>query len=241
MVDRYVGLRCAQPNLHPAYTYVGGAKMFDKSIKAFSLFECMVAMTLSTFLMLALIKVVLYFKASQQSQEAWAKLMQEGYYLSAYFLPRLATVGDAYCNNLKKPDHFVEGYSAGHYPHYLSEQNKVKGDLIVLTRCENQDGSFQFKQRAYYVSLTERRNAKGQIISALYEKPIDGPRIELEEGVAAMRIDYVINNRESYSADQVTDWSKLVGVNLHFILSSASVSSMVIQRPWDVYVALRSR
>jgi len=213
----------------------------------FSLLEVVLGLALSALLILGLIKLMLSFEASYRLQKAWLKMHQEAYFLSSYLLPRMARAGFSCEGSLNTP-FVVQGYEAGHLPHFITSAQKVRGDVVVIGLCARYEGRLQFKQFAYYVGETTRSNQQGQFIRVLYEKALDGNRIELEEGVQALTMEYGLKSETGalsyYPASKITDWTQVVSLNLNFVLGSIepvliNSKKQFLLKPWKIYVYLR--
>lgn len=214
----------------------------------FSLLELMCALALSALLVFGLIRVNREFQEAYNLQKAWLKVEQEAYFLSSYLLPKIARTGFSNCDASIQNEFIIQGYDHNHLPGFITEAEKVQGDVLVLALCIPFEGRQQFKQLAYYVGETNRRNKAGERVRAFYEKPLGGHRIELEEGIRTLKMVYGLGSKNGeiqyYPASLVADWDQVVSVKLNFSLASVESVLMdrkkqLLEKPWVIYVALR--
>lgn len=98
----------------------------------------------------------------------------------------------------------------------------------------------EYFTNSYFISKTDRNNADGSKLYALYVKDIHGRKEELVEGICNMRILYSILKDEqifNVSESQVADWSLVRGVS--FSLELNSVGKFHLKKEFYLYVALR--
>lgn len=94
----------------------------------------------------------------------------------------------------------------------------------------------RFEMNSYYVGKTNRRRVDGIAIFALYREDSRQYRSEVVEGVDKMQIHYTINQQGTIAditADEVSDWSKVVGVAVDLEVSAGS-----LHKTWHSYISL---
>jgi type IV pilus assembly protein PilW len=92
----------------------------------------------------------------------------------------------------------------------------------------------------YFIGQTKRKDTHGHYIEALYKKDISGHKSELVEGVSALTIRYtVVENKKIMDlvADEVNDWSSVVGVSLQ--LEFSTLNNFLLKKTEYTYVRLR--
>jgi hypothetical protein len=92
----------------------------------------------------------------------------------------------------------------------------------------------------YLVKKTGRVHKNGVAISALYARNTDNRLQEWVAGVDAMQVHYAVTNQNQLaivSAAQVSDWMRVVGVQIKLLLSATKDD--VLHKTAYVYIALR--
>jgi Tfp pilus assembly protein PilW len=115
--------------------------------------------------------------------------------------------------------------------------------FMPLSRTYHADAEVgRFEINAYFISQTDRFDALGQPINALYIKQGESAKKELVEGIDSMEIMYDISEegqRIKVSSNELTDGSKVTGVSIKMIFSSLDVVSL--QKTDYLYVALQNK
>jgi type II secretory pathway pseudopilin PulG len=129
----------------------------------------------------------------------------------------------------------------------IDEVETINHTMQKITSTESllkqygQDATLHhIKIKTYFISDTGRQDPKGMMIRALYVKEQQQHRLELIEGIQDMQIKYDVNNNNrlvSVSADQIVDWSAVLGVSMQFTFSS--LNGFPLQEKWNIYTALR--
>jgi competence protein ComGC len=97
----------------------------------------------------------------------------------------------------------------------------------------------QYDQNSYFIGKTDRFDAKGDAIYALYHQDSHAKKMELVEGVNKMKIKYaVLKNNElvEHPIEEITDWSKVRGVAIEWVFASLNASTM--EKTEYEYIAL---
>lgn len=213
-----------------------------KGRQGFTLIEFLCASFLSGLLMMMLTQVFLSVKQFYRLEKAESELQQQAYFLSSYLIPRVMRAGFSPCesgDDFLKPELAVQGYEHDQLPNFITQKDKVRGDVLLIGLCSEFEGRQQFKQFAYYVGETNRRDERGHSVNAFYEKPLSGDRIELEEGVQSLSLKYGVKGGRALvyqSADTIKEWSQVSAVDFHFELASLNA---LVHSPWNIYVHLR--
>lgn len=84
----------------------------------------------------------------------------------------------------------------------------------------------------YFVAKTNRNNGQRKFIDALYEQDFYLYKNEIVEGIQQMQISYVVQTSD-IDAKNIGDWSKVIGVNIKFLVSYTPFS-----KPWYLYANL---
>lgn len=190
--------------------------------------ELMLATALALFLLTGLIELFLSSKRSWDLQQAIVHLQDNARYAGHFVNQEIRMAGYAACEAsppFTKPEAAIIGYGQILPP---SLQGKVvKGtDSIVVGRCHLENGKEQFKQYAYFISPTSRKNKLGKSIIGLYEMPIGSSKHELVPNIENMKIIYGMKTSDhkniAYyaSADKIIDWHLVGAVKIEFSLSS---------------------
>lgn len=236
--------------------------------KGVTLIELMLAISLAFVLALGLSALYISLKNNYNLQQGYARIQESARFLTVFLTQRITMAGLATCqSNGGAPvlASSVWGYDSEHSPDNMQEEIKPGTDAVAIDGCVNNTSKTQdlhLVNMTYFVGDTHRLNSQGEKIYALYQKPSDGDREELVQGVSQLKIQYALRddtgkNVASYeSAQNVNNWSKVVAVNFSLVLDSVEPvihqpQSYYFQRqlivpqdhlfyqPWSVYVALR--
>lgn len=91
----------------------------------------------------------------------------------------------------------------------------------------------------YAIHPTSRTNTVGKLISALYLQNIKNRNNELIEGIDALEMKYTIIHAGAImtvNADQISDWSALIGV--HIALTVSAANFLPLKKIWYGYAVL---
>lgn len=219
----------------------------------FSLLEITVALALSSFLLLVLLQVYLSVKTTALLQEGLARMQENGRYASFLLTQQIHQAGYAGCiqTGLSKPDNAIQIYSSSKPPDFLSGQNLVvNADILVIKTCEGRAEQQEFTTVAYYIAKTKQSNSSNLISTALYQKIINQPALEIIPGIENMRI-----RTDSETKDQAI---AIRGVEIHLLLNSMQAvlpqpstyqflgnsfrsQDKLLRREWVIYAAARQR
>lgn len=209
----------------------------------FSLVECLVVLTLSALLIIALLKVVLILQKTQHQVNQIEDLSQRGRYL-AYYVDH-----DWSLKKITAQVHPLRKLSK-------SWQRQIKaGSNLLLLQQNTLEGIHKI---AYFIGHSRRRDAHQAKIYALYKKRDGGRRFELIRGIIAMRLSYLYrhNNQLQFApVAAIKDWSHVVMIKAQFLLQSMGQQPVVnshyyfcgkkrlnhshyIIQPWTVYVPI---
>jgi Tfp pilus assembly protein PilW len=106
------------------------------------------------------------------------------------------------------------------------QNNKLRGTNNTITISDN----------TFLIESTARRDSSGIGIKALYAINKAGRKTELVEGVNAITFAYTVKSNKhliTLLADQVRDWSSVVGVSVQFKLYH-----FPFNKPWNAYIAV---
>jgi hypothetical protein len=137
----------------------------------------------------------------------------------------------------------------------------LSGDVVIISDCQSAEifivknvsvyGQVQHLQSAtplvkkynetaavsfFEINTLLVKNTGREHVNALYELNLHQRKAELVEGIDEILFSYDViqdNNSLTLSADQITDWSLVVGINVDI-----TVSHFPLTRHWKMYVAL---
>lgn len=98
----------------------------------------------------------------------------------------------------------------------------------------------EYVANTYNIQKTDRKNADGTILYALYMIDIHGHKNEIAEGISDMKISYSVLDNDhliNFSASQIIDWSMVRGVTIAFLLNS--LNSFSYKSQVFIYAAKR--
>lgn len=87
----------------------------------------------------------------------------------------------------------------------------------------------------YYVGDTQRKNAKGRLIYALYSTDLNGRTLELVEGVEKIEIffgSFTEGALDYQKAQEISDWSAIVSVRIKALLNTIEDTEPIITKWW---------
>lgn len=235
------------------------------SQKGYSLIEVMLACSLGLFLMLGLIQLYLSVHKNFQFIVAVNQLQENARFASHFLEQTIRVAGDASCD---KSLAFVDSSQAIHgyqqsLPYFLLGKVVKNTDSLVIGACRTENAQLEFRQYAYFIGKTTRKNKLAEPILALYELYEGGAKRELVADIESMKIRYGIatsdgKNIEAYlPATQVQDWSQVKVVEVALLLKSENPiltkantyllgeqvfpPSRALRKEWNITVGLRER
>jgi type IV pilus assembly protein PilW len=241
-----------------------------KFTAGFSLLELLVASALTTLVISGLLTIYLSVKLNSNRQQVLMELQDAARFLQTFLSWRIRQAGFTGCVNGKEPvnqDQAIVGYDSGHLPPALQNQVVSGTDALIINSCVSESQISQNSKlvaMAYFIGDTHRTNRQGHSILGLFQKPLDGSdREELADGVEQMQIQYGVdvgsgNSLAYYTAPQVSDWSKVRGVEINLLLNSVdevlkkpqsyyfhgqttTASDLLLRKSLNLYIALRER
>lgn len=230
-----------------------------------SLVEAMLASTLGLFLTFGFIQVYLSVQKTYQLQQAIIQLQENGRFAVHFLQSAIRNAGYAACI----PDVFVHkeeairGYTHA-LPVFLQNKNVKKNtDVVQVGACTTQENKTIFAHHFFFIGATERKNALGNTVYALYTALEPHPKNELVSGIEEIQIRYGVVQEETdpdiaayVSADAVEDWKKVRAVKIAVLLTSdfpiltqpepytfagkTFPADRFLHRTWYTYVYLRN-
>lgn len=229
----------------------------------FSLVEMMLAQALALFLIIGLIQIYLTVEKTFHVQQAIMQMQENGRFAVHFLREHILIAGNANCDSSKSfvnTDLAIKGY-AHELPVFLRGKVAKNTAVVVIGHCETQDNITSFKQRAFFIGATSRKNKSGKTTYALYEMPIGNNKRELVSDISDMQISYGVatedgkNILEYLPADAVLNWKKIKSVSIALLLDSEFPilskpepyrfagkifsKDRFLHREWDVYITLR--
>lgn len=231
-----------------------------------SLVEVMLASALGLFLTFGFIQVYLSVQKTYHLQQAIIQAQENGRFAMHFLYAAVRTAGYANCdpeNSFVKTDKAIMGYRQN-MPAFLKNKNVKKNtDILQIGACILQNNKTTFEQSFFFIGATERKNALGNTIYALYTAPSNNTRSELVSGIENMHITYGVVQEKTdpdiaryVTADAVEDWEKVRAVKIALLLSSdfpvltqpesymfaetAFPADRFLHRSWYGYIALRN-
>ncbi|MBS0350284.1 MAG: PilW family protein [Proteobacteria bacterium] len=228
--------------------------------KGFNLLEWLVASFISAMVIAGLTSVYLGIKNTYVRHQVVIDLQESARFALSFLNLRIRVAGYVGCQYPQNPiaSDAVTGYDSNSaLPPALQDQ-VIKGtDALVITSCVSNSQlseNTQLISMAYFIGDTNRKNSLGMPILALFQKPLDGDRVELVPGVEQMHILYGVKNEtegvlDYFSASQVTDWQKVIGMQIDLTINSIEpvftknngVQDLLLHKNWSTYITLRER
>lgn len=234
----------------------------------YSILELLIAGALGTIILAVLITIYSAIKASTNRQQFLLDLQDSGRYAQTVLNQRLRSAGFIGCTNPANPvdlSQGIIGYSSQNLPSQLQGQVVAGTDAVVVYSCQSNSqiaADASLVSMAYFIGDTGRLNQSGQPILALFQKPLDGDRLELVAGVEQMQIMYGVAANPAtdilayYSAAQMTNWQIVRSVQIDLLLNSVDPAltqpqtyyfqgqtvlpkDLLLHLPWSTYIRLR--
>lgn len=243
----------------------------NKQHKGFTLLELLIAMAISSLLMLGFSVVYISVKNNYRLQQGLSTVAESGRFATYLLNQRIRLAGFKDCNELSDDgvdqSQAIHGYDSENVPSWLHGQVVAGSDVVVIGSCVN-NTSFtqdnQFKLTAYYLGNTGRKNSQGKKILALYQKSKNEYRQELVAGLSQLKFTYGIGDESSgnivayQSVKQMSNWRKVKSVALEFLIDSVEPvlkrpqaytfnghsimpQDLLLYKPWSTYITLRER
>lgn len=234
-----------------------------KSQSGFSLIEVMLSTALGLFLIGGFIQIYLTVEKTFNLQQAITQIQENGRFAVHFLRERILMAGYEDCGaspSFVNADLAIQGYR-NTLPGFLQSKALTNTDSVVIGRCEVDGGVMQFKQVAFFIGATNRKNKLGKTIYALYEMPVGDDKRELVSGISHMKINYGVATLDGadvlqyLSADNVVDWKKIKAVDIALLLDSETPvlskpasylfagknfsPDRFLHRQWHTYIALR--
>ncbi len=235
----------------------------------FSLLELIIAGAISAFVTSGLIMSYVGIKGSYIQQNALLEMQDSGRFAVSILNERLRIAGWIGCVDPDNPVHqnqAVTGYDSDHLPDFLKNQVVPDTDVVVVYSCvanSHLSEDTKLLTLAYYIGDTGRKNAEGQPVLALFQKPSDGDRVELASGVERMKIMYGVNIAANlplqyFSVAQISNWEQVRGIQIDLLINSIDAvlkkplgyyyqnqfivpNDKMLHRAWNTYIDLRER
>lgn len=203
-----------------------------KHLTAFSLLELMLALVLSALLSVGLVTLYASIKRANQTASELATIQEQGRFVVDQLDARTRLAGDASCG---------EGTAINAADAIGGGINRY-GDVLRIGECLPYKGKRQFVLVDYFIDYTRRRDAQGNKIMSLYERPVGGRRVELAEHVVGLMVRYGVASEDHRNiahmlpAAAVKDWSLVRALDMGITLKAGHLTKL-----WHTYVALRER
>jgi prepilin-type N-terminal cleavage/methylation domain-containing protein len=201
--------------------------MTHHSCHGFSLIEVIVAMFLSSLLLLTIVALTADLTRHAKLQHMLADFLDRQRYLSFILPHRIRQAGLRSCvSDAHHASVAIEGFGSGKsLPRWLT-QRKSHTDALIVTGCQKYKGRSQYISMAYYVAKTSHRDWLGRSLYALYQKPYGGRREELVPGVEDLTINYGVRKNANNSVDHyvaakdVSSWDQVAIVSINIVMRS---------------------
>lgn len=230
-----------------------------------SLVEAMLACALGLFLISGFIQIYLAVQKTFTLQQAIVTIQENARFAIHFLNQDIRMAGYSGCDAttaLTNNDLAIHGYQ-NNPPDFYKGKVLKDTDSIVIGRCETENGKEVFKQLAFFIGATSRKNVLGKSVYALYVNPEGGDKSELVSNVDNMQIHYGIGSVDQQDvtqyllANQVTDWNNVRTVEISLLFSSPTPvlaqpeaytfadsvfpKDRFLHREWHTYITLRER
>jgi hypothetical protein len=196
------------------------------SDSGFSLFELLLAVSLSMGLILIISQGYLSLKKAYYMQQAIVEIQQNARISMLYLSRTLRMAGlntcQAVCSIIQQPLKLTDSYLVA----YLARTNKADSDVISIQSAEVYKGQCRKITTVFFIADTGRDNSLGTPIYGLYEKKGGSNRAELVENVVRLHVDYVEWMPSSatwseHNRNSVSDWRNVKAIDLELLFKSS--------------------
>lgn len=239
-----------------------------KKIAGYNLIEFLIAQLLAMILFASMLMSYLSMVNINQFQQVLQELTASVQFAAELLSERIRLAGYIGCANPNQPidqNQAITGYDSAHPPPEFHETLAPDTDAVVINSCvSNKDfnDDLTLTKMMYFIADTTRKNSKGQKIFALFQKPINGDRIELVAGVEKMKLNYGVISEDAntayFSASRIVDWNQVKSISMDLLFNSIepavrspqsyyfqgqqlSASDLLWRQPWSIYINLRER
>lgn len=222
----------------------------NRQFYGFTLIELLLALALSSLICVSLFDCVASIEILHQRQLAIASLQEKSRFLTIFFREKIQVAGDWSCEpDRKMPQSIVMSrYTAEEALDKVGVTIKEKTDLLQLQECVRFDDQLQYLPVNFFVASTNRVNAQGKSIDALFIKIDHHLREELvtnlidfritvknnptkETGSDAVKIDYLLSSIDDAVKTKSPYW---------FHGKSVMPQDQALYQPGEIYVARRN-
>jgi hypothetical protein len=233
------------------------------------LIEILISSALGILLIAGSLSVYLSMTNNNRLQQGSEDLQAAARFSIELLNQRIRIAGYVGCNTPDQPinqDQAITGYDSAHIPSEFHETPIAGTDAIVINSCVSNTyiaNNAALTTMMYYIDDTNRKNSLNKPILALFQKPLNGDRLELVAGVENMRIIYGVNLPDStklnyYQASQISDWQQVRSVEIDLLFNSIepllnkpqpyffqeqqiTPTDLLWRQSWNTYIALRER
>jgi hypothetical protein len=188
--------------------------------------EILLANILSSLLLFLLLQLYLTTKSSFTMSNILGALQENTSFVTQVLTAAIQAAGLKNCDSNELMNQPVMMGYHGHIPEALLGDMVKNTDALVVRECDWQDQKYQYLEKYFFISNTNRKNIQGEPIYALYEKINKGNRQELVSNISDLRLLFGLvdkngRNIQAYlTGDQINDWSLIKSARVEVILNS---------------------
>ena len=158
--------------------------------KAFTLLELLITLALAALVLLGAMRLYHGITRTLRVEQALTQVQETGRFTVSYLRKVISKAGDASCISKTHPiePNAIHVYAENAVPSWLKKQAKKQTDILVIASCVNYKSRLQFKNTAYYVGDTKRKNHLGDKVYGFYSKIEGSRRVELAPGMDDLQL-----------------------------------------------------
>ncbi len=185
----------------------------QKNQNAFSLIECMIALSLGMLLCVGIFSLFNAIKTLHRRQVLIATAQNQMRFINSFLSEKIHMAGNFSCISTNEEPQLpiVQSFDAITAKRVLSLTIKPETVLLQLRECIRFHDRFQYLPVAFFIADTHRITRSKKTINALFIKIGDHPREELITGMVNFQV-------HLYSAFQHTE--NIQAIEIDYLLSS---------------------
>ncbi len=234
----------------------------------YNLIEFLIAQLLAMIIFASMLMSYLSMVNPNQLQQVLQELTASTQFSAEILSERIRLAGYAGCADSNHPidqNQAITGYDSAHAPAEFHETIAPDTDAVVINGCVSNKGfseDLTLTKMMYFIADTNRKNSVGEKIFSLFQKPVNGDRIELVAGVEKMKLNYGLVSQGTstvyFPASQVVDWNQVKSISMDLLFNSIepalrspqsyyfqsqkiSAKDLLWRQPWNVDINLRER
>lgn len=194
-------------------------------LNGFTLLEMLMAVALSSLILLAIFKITVSIQTIKQQAMALSSIQERMRFLSYFLREKIHMAGNNVCmTQTPNPNALtIQGYAANIAKEQLGIDAKSGTDVLQLRECAREKDQNRYTTLLFFVAATHYVNPQNQTGYALFYKIGDHRKEELIPGVDDFTLFFGLAEKNYFryvSLSEVIDWPKVNSVKIEIMLSA---------------------